>query len=72
MNRVNGASTHGCLDALSTETFPRKRFRGDGSRGPPPGPYRWFRDPIYPGGATLLAGFGLWHRSLSMTLFAGV
>lgn len=36
------------------------------------GPYRWVRNPMYLGGTALLAGFGLWHRSLSMTLFAGV
>lgn len=36
------------------------------------GPYRWVRNPMYLGGVALLAGFGLWHRSPSMTAFAGV
>jgi protein-S-isoprenylcysteine O-methyltransferase Ste14 len=36
----------------------------------PGGPYRWTRNPMYVGGLTLLAGFGLWNRSLSMTAFA--
>ena len=36
------------------------------------GPYRWVRNPMYLGGVALLAGFGLWHRSPSMTALAGV
>lgn len=36
------------------------------------GPYRWVRNPMYIGGVALLAGFGLWHRSPAMVLFAGI
>lgn len=54
--------------------------RGEGTPAPfdPPrkfvtaGIYRWVRNPMYIGGTLLLAGFGLWHRSAVMTLFAGV
>ena len=35
----------------------------------PTGPYRWVRNPMYLGAFTVLAGFGLWHRSLAMVLF---
>lgn len=53
--------------------------RGRGTPAPfdPPrefvavGPYRWLRNPMYVGGVLLLAGFGLWHRSVSMAVFAG-
>jgi protein-S-isoprenylcysteine O-methyltransferase Ste14 len=34
------------------------------------GPYRYVRNPMYVGGLTLLAGFGVWHRSVSILLFA--
>lgn len=33
------------------------------------GPYRWVRNPMYLGALTVLAGFGLWERSISMLLF---
>lgn len=54
--------------------------RGRGTPAPfdPPtrfvvsGPYRWVRNPMYVGGLTLLIGFGLWHRSASMLLFAAL
>jgi len=36
------------------------------------GPYRFVRNPMYLGGLCLLAGFGLWLRSLSILLFAAV
>lgn len=36
----------------------------------PQGPYRWVRNPMYLGAFVLLAGFGLWHRSLTMALLA--
>lgn len=32
------------------------------------GPYRWVRNPMYLGALGVLAGFGLWHRSLPMVL----
>jgi len=35
----------------------------------PGGPYRWVRNPMYLGGFAVLAGFGLWQRSLAMVLF---
>lgn len=59
-------------------TFVRRGGGGTPAPFDPPqkfvavGPYRWVRNPMYLGGAALLAGFGLWHRSVSMTLFAGV
>jgi protein-S-isoprenylcysteine O-methyltransferase Ste14 len=34
------------------------------------GPYRCVRNPMYVGGLTLLVGFGVWHRSVSILLFA--
>lgn len=34
------------------------------------GPYRWVRNPMYVAGVVLLLGFGLWHRSAAMSLFA--
>jgi protein-S-isoprenylcysteine O-methyltransferase Ste14 len=54
--------------------------RGRGTPAPfdPPtrfvvtGPYRWVRNPMYIGGLAMLVGFGLWHRSPSMLLFAGL
>jgi protein-S-isoprenylcysteine O-methyltransferase Ste14 len=54
--------------------------RGRGTPAPfdPPtrfvvsGPYRWVRNPMYIGALALLVGFGLWHRSVSMLLFAGL
>ena len=36
----------------------------------PGGPYRWVRNPMYIGGICVLAGFGLWNRSLAMAAFA--
>lgn len=53
--------------------------RGRGTPAPfdPPrrfvaeGPYRWARNPMYLGGLAMLTGFGLWHRSAGMLLFAG-
>jgi protein-S-isoprenylcysteine O-methyltransferase Ste14 len=53
-------------------------LRGRGTPAPfdPPrefvadGPYRWVRNPMYIGGLTLLVGFGLWERSISMLLLA--
>lgn len=35
----------------------------------PSGPYRWVRNPMYVGAFTVLAGFGLLHRSVAMLLF---
>jgi len=32
------------------------------------GPYRWVRNPMYLGGASLLAGIGLWIQSPAVTL----
>jgi protein-S-isoprenylcysteine O-methyltransferase Ste14 len=54
--------------------------RGHGTPAPfdPPrefvacGPYRWVRNPMYLGGASLLAGIGLWIRSPAITLLAFV
>lgn len=34
------------------------------------GPYLWVRNPMYIGGLAMLVGFGLWHGSVSMLLFA--
>lgn len=34
------------------------------------GPYRWVRNPMYLGGASLLAGIGLWIRSPAVSLLA--
>jgi protein-S-isoprenylcysteine O-methyltransferase Ste14 len=34
------------------------------------GPYRWVRNPMYLGAFLVLAGFGLWHMSVSMVLLA--
>src|SRR5574341_500935 len=34
----------------------------------PVGPSRWVRNPMYLGGLSVLAGFGLWNRSIPMTL----
>lgn len=36
----------------------------------PGGPYRWVRNPMYVGALAVLAGFGLWNRSLAMAAFA--
>lgn len=36
----------------------------------PAGPYKYVRNPIYIGGFVLYAGFGLFHRSISMTIFS--
>jgi protein-S-isoprenylcysteine O-methyltransferase Ste14 len=36
----------------------------------PGGPYGWVRNPMYLGALLVLAGFGLWHASLSMVLLA--
>lgn len=55
-------------------------FAGRGTPAPfdPPrefvavGPYRWVRNPMYIAGVVLLVGFGLWHRSEAMTLFAAL
>jgi protein-S-isoprenylcysteine O-methyltransferase Ste14 len=52
--------------------------RGRGTPAPfdPPrefvavGPYRYVRNPMYVGALTLLVGFGLWQRSVSVLLFA--
>lgn len=54
--------------------------RGRGTPAPfdPPtrfvvsGPYLWVRNPMYIGGLWMLVGFGLWHGSVSMLLFAGL
>jgi protein-S-isoprenylcysteine O-methyltransferase Ste14 len=52
--------------------------RGRGTPAPfdPPrefvaaGPYEFVRNPMYIGGLTVLVGFGLWQRSMSILLFA--
>ena len=36
----------------------------------PGGPYRWVRNPMNLGALAILIGFGLWHASLAMVLFA--
>ena len=36
----------------------------------PRGPYRWVRNPMYLGALLVLIGFGAWHTSLAMVLFA--
>ncbi len=36
------------------------------------GPYKWVRNPMYIGAFFLLAGFGLWNRSASILLLAGL
>lgn len=36
----------------------------------PRGPYRWVRNPMYLSGLVVLIGFGAWHTSLAMVLFA--
>lgn len=36
----------------------------------PKGPYRWVRNPMYLGALLVLIGFGAWHTSLAMVLFA--
>ena len=36
----------------------------------PGGPYRWVRNPMYLGALLVLIGFGSWHASLAMVLFA--
>ena len=53
-------------------------WRGRGTPAPfdPPrefvaaGPYKYVRNPMYVGGLTLLVGFGMWQRSISILLFA--
>jgi protein-S-isoprenylcysteine O-methyltransferase Ste14 len=55
-------------------------IRGNGTPAPfdPPrrfvacGPYRWVRNPMYLGGATLLAGFGFAQRSPAIVAFVPV
>lgn len=34
------------------------------------GPYKYTRNPMYIGGVTILVGFSLYHRSVSMVLFS--
>jgi protein-S-isoprenylcysteine O-methyltransferase Ste14 len=36
------------------------------------GPYRFVRNPMYIGGALMIAGFGLYQRSISIVVFAAV
>jgi protein-S-isoprenylcysteine O-methyltransferase Ste14 len=36
------------------------------------GPYRFVRNPMYIGGAMMIAGFGLYQRSISIVVFSGV
>lgn len=69
---VGGALALACVALFAT--------RGRGTPAPfdPPrrfvavGPYRWVRNPMYVGGITLFVGFGLWHRSPSIVLLAGL
>lgn len=69
---LGGALGLACLAVFVT------RGRGTPALFDPPrefvaaGPYRYVRNPMYIGGVALLAGFGLWHRSVWILLLAAV
>ena len=66
----------GALAALACAGVFVVRGRGTPAVFDPPrqfvaaGPYKFVRNPMYIGGLMLLAGFGLYRRSLSILLFA--
>lgn len=70
-----GLMALGGVVALSCIAVFAVRGRGTPAPFDPPrefvviGPYRRVRNPMYVGALVVLAGFGLWHRSLAMTLF---
>ncbi len=78
--RVPGiiAMAAGGVLALSCAAVFVARGRGTPAPFDPPrdfvalGPYTYVRNPMYVGGLVVLAGFGLYHHSVSMLLFARV
>jgi protein-S-isoprenylcysteine O-methyltransferase Ste14 len=79
-SRVVGAFLMALGTAVAITCVASFVARGRGTPAPfdPPtrfvatGPYQWVRNPMYIGGLAMLVGFGLWHRSASMLLFAAL
>jgi protein-S-isoprenylcysteine O-methyltransferase Ste14 len=80
VSRVVGAFLMALGTAVAITCVASFVARGRGTPAPfdPParfvvsGPYLWVRNPMYVGGLAMLVGFGLWHGSASMLLFAGL